>query len=137
MPSEPAGNPEQPATQRPGGADRGVRQAELLCPSQQVVRERGDHGPRTVGVELAGGEVHKRLVLELGDHLLNDGVVTMLGLDHRESVSAVGDQAEVPPVGPQFGLLAEQPGTAHDQAPSLVDGLGDLRLPVLWVVLRL
>jgi len=64
------------------------------------VRERAEHGPGAVGVELAGGEVRERLVFEIGDDLLNDGVITMLGLDDRDVFGAVGDEREVPPVGP-------------------------------------
>jgi hypothetical protein len=49
-----------------------------LCPSEQVVRERGERRPGAVGVELAGGEVRQRLVFEVGDDLLNNGVITVL-----------------------------------------------------------
>ena len=50
------------------------------------------------------------------------------------SLGAVGDQAEVPPVGPQLGLGAEQAGAPDDQPAAAVDGLGDLRLAVVGVV---
>ena len=72
---------QQPAAQGAGGADGRVGQAEQLRPAQQVVRERGEHGPGAVGVEVAGGEVRQRLVFEVGDDLLDDGVVAVLGLD--------------------------------------------------------
>ena len=101
------------------------------------MRERGEHGPGAVGVELAGGEVRQRLVFEVGDDLLDDGVVAMLGLDERDVLGAVGDEREVPPVGPQLGLRADQPGAPDDQPPAAVDGLGDLRLALLGVVDRL
>ena len=42
-------------------------QAEQRGPAQQVVRERGDHRPGGVGVELAGREVRERLVFEVAD----------------------------------------------------------------------
>ena len=58
------------------------------------MRERTDHGPGAVGVELAGGEVRERLVFEIGDDLLNDGVITMLGLDDRDVFGAVRDERE-------------------------------------------
>ena len=108
----------QPAAQGAGGADGGVGQAEQLCPSEQVVRERGEHGPGAVGVELAGGEVRECLVFEVGDDLLDDGVVAVLGLDERDFLAAVGDEAEVAPVGPQLGLGAEQAGAPDDQSPA-------------------
>ena len=68
-------------------AARTVRggEPEQLCPSEQVVCEHGEHGPGGVGVELAGGEVRQCLVFEVGDHLLDDGVVAVLGLDERRS----------------------------------------------------
>ena len=125
---------EQSAAQRAGGADGRVGQAEQLGPAQQVVRERGEHGPGAVGVEVAGGEVRQRLVFEVGDDLLDDGVVAVLGLDDRDVVGAVGDEREVPPVGPQLGLGAEQAGAADDQPAPAVDGLGDLRLAAVGVV---
>jgi hypothetical protein len=37
-----------------------------------------EHGPGAVGVELAGREVRERLVFEVGDDLLDDGVLAML-----------------------------------------------------------
>ena len=104
MAGEAAGDRDQPPAQGAGGADGAVGQADQLCPSEQVVRERAEHGPGAVGVELAGGEVHQRLVFEIGDDLLNDGVITMLGLDDRDVLGAVGEKREVPPVGPQLVL---------------------------------
>ena len=70
----------------------------------------------------------KRLVFEVGDDLFDDGVVAVLGLDDRDRGGAVGEKREVPPVGEQFGLGAEQAGAPDDQPPIAVDGLGDLRL---------
>ena len=66
-------------------------------------------------MEVSGGEVLKRLVFEYGDDLLDDGVVAVLGLDDRDVVGAVGQKREVPPVGPQRGLGAEQAGAPHDR----------------------
>ena len=43
--------------------------------------------------------MRQRLVFEVGDDLLDDGVVAVLGLDDRDLVGAVGDEREVPPVG--------------------------------------
>ena len=37
--------------------------------------------PGAVGVEVLGGKVRQRLVFEVGDDLLDDGVVAVLGLD--------------------------------------------------------
>ena len=78
--------------------------------------------------------MRERLVFEVGDDLFDDGVVAVLGLDEREILGAVGEEAEVPPVGPQLGLGAEQAGAPDDQPPAAVGGLGDLRLAVLGVV---
>jgi hypothetical protein len=94
------GDRDQPAAQGSGGADGGVGQPDQLCPPEQVVRERAEHGPGAVGVELAGRKMHKRLVLQVGNHLLNYGVIAMLSLDQRDVLGAVGDEREVTPVGP-------------------------------------
>ena len=128
MSGQAAGDGEEPAAQGARGADGRVGESEQLCPAQQVVRERGQHGPGAVGVEMPGGKVRERLLFEVGDHLLDDGVLAMLGLDERDLLVAVGDQAEVAPVGPQLGLRADKPGPSDDQPPLAVDGLGDLRL---------
>lgn len=63
--------------------------------------------------------------------MFDDGVVAVLGLHKRELLGAGGDKAEVPPVVPQLGPVAEQAGAAHDQPAAVVDGLGDLRLAVM------
>ncbi len=44
--------------------------------------------------------MRERLVFEVGDDVFDDGVLAVLGLDQGELVGAVGEQAEVPPVGP-------------------------------------
>ena len=62
--------------------------------------------------------MHQCLVFEIGDHLLNDGVVAMLCLDERQLLGAVGEEREVAPVGPQLGLAAEQAGAPDDQSPA-------------------
>ena len=81
--------------------------------------------------------MRQRLIFEVGDDLLDNGVVAVLGLDERDLLVAVGDEAEVPPVGPQLGLRAEQAGAPDDQPAPAIDGLGDLRLAVGGIVDRL
>ena len=56
-------------------------QAEHPGPAQQVVGQRGDHRPGGVGGEVAGGEVRERLVFEVADGELDDGVLAVLGFD--------------------------------------------------------
>jgi hypothetical protein len=85
-------------------------------------------------VEVPGGKVRQCLVFEVGDDLLNDGVIAVLGLDDGEILGAVGDEGEVSPVGPQLGLRAEQTGAADDQPAVAVDGFGDLRLTVVGIL---
>jgi hypothetical protein len=111
-----AGNREQSAAQRAGGADGRVGQSEQLRSAQQVLCQCAEDRPGAVGVKLAGGEVRQRLVLEVGDDLLDDRVLAVLGLDDGELVGAVGDKREVAPVGPQLGLRAEQAAAADDQS---------------------
>jgi hypothetical protein len=130
------GDLQQSAAQGARGADGCVWETDQLCPSEQVVSKRAEHGPGAVGVELAGGEVHKRLVLEIGDDLLDDGVIAMLGLDQGDVLGAVGEQREVTPVGPQLCLRADQAGASDDQSALAVGGLGDLRFALLGVVGR-
>jgi hypothetical protein len=77
--------------------------------------------------------VRERLVFEIGDDLLDDGVIAMLGLHDGESLGAVGDQCEVPPVGKQLGLRADEAGAPDDQPALAVDGLGDLRFAAVGV----
>ena len=55
-----------------------------------------------------------------GDDLFNDGAIAVLGLHDREIVGSVGDETEMPPVGPQLGPGSEQAGAAHDQPPVAV-----------------
>ena len=43
--------------------------------------------------------MRERLVLEVADHELDDGVLAVLGLDQRDRLVAVGEEREVPPVG--------------------------------------
>ncbi len=46
----------------------------------------------------------------------------------------VGEEAEVPPVGPELLLGSDEPGAAHDEAFCLVGGLGHLGDAVFGVV---
>ena len=117
---EAARQPDQPAAQCASGAHGGVGEPEQLRPAQQVVGQAGEHRPGAVGVELPGGEVGERLVLEVGDHLLDHGVPAVLGLDQGDLLGAVGDEGEVAPVGPELGLGAEQAGAPDDQPPPAV-----------------
>ena len=132
-----SGELEQAAAQGARGTDGALGQADQLGPAEHVVREGGDDCPGAVGVEVGGGEVREGLVFELGDDLLDDGVLPVLALDQRELIGAVGEQAEVPPVRPQRRLRSREPGAADDQAAARVGGLGDLRLPSVGVLDRL
>jgi hypothetical protein len=77
---ESSGQRQQSASDGSGGADGGAGQADQGGPAQRVVGQAGDHGPGGVGVELAGGEVRERLVFEVADRELDDGVLAVLGL---------------------------------------------------------
>jgi len=78
--------------------------------------------------------VRQRLVFEVGDDLFDDGVIAVLGLHQRDVFGAVGDEGEVPPVGEQLGLRAEQASAADDQPALAVGRFGDLRLASVGVV---
>jgi hypothetical protein len=109
LPGTAGGEVKRPAAagvgQRPGSASslrRTVRAARTVVagrpitavPAQQVVRETRDDGPGGVGGKLAGGEVRQRLVLEVADRQLDDGVLAVLGLDQFERLGAVGEEGE-------------------------------------------
>ena len=96
---EAAGDLQQAAAQRSGGAGRGVRKADELGPAQQVVGQDREDSPGAVGGVIAGGEVCERLVFEVGDDLLDDGVFAVLGLDDRDRIGAVGEKRVMTPVG--------------------------------------
>ena len=57
--------------------------------------------------------MRQRLVFEIADRELNDGVLTVFGLDQLERVGAVGQEREVTPVRPQLGLRPDQAGAAE------------------------
>jgi hypothetical protein len=74
-------------------------------PAQQVVREAGDHRPGRVGAEQTGREVRQGLVFEVADHLLDDGVLAMLGLHCFDRFEAFGREREAAPLaGEQLAL---------------------------------
>ena len=73
----PAGNGQQPPPDGSGGRDDRVGQPDQGCPAQQVVRERGDHGPGGVREEAAGREVRECLVFEVTDRLFDDGMLAV------------------------------------------------------------
>jgi hypothetical protein len=79
--SEPAGEREQPAADGAGRADRLIGQADEDAPAYEVVRDAANHRPGGVGVEPAGWEVRQRLVFEVANRELDDGVVAVFSLD--------------------------------------------------------
>ena len=79
-------------------------QRSRLCARQAITVQ------AALALKLPGGEVRERLVFEVADGELDDGVLAVLGLDERESLGAVGDEREVPPVGQQLGLVARACG---------------------------
>jgi len=87
-----------------------------------------------VGAEVPGGEVRQRLIFEVDNDLLDDGVLAMLGLYDRDVLRAIGDEGEMSPVGPQLGLRTDQAGAPDDQPAVAVGRLGDLRLAFVGVV---
>src|SRR5688572_1075992 len=87
-----SGEREESAAEGAGGADGLAGQAEYRGPTQQVVCEAGDHRPGGVGVEVPGREVRERLVFEIADRELDDGVLAMFGLDGAQILGAVGEK---------------------------------------------
>src|SRR3954451_22414336 len=126
-PSQPAGQREQPPAQGASGADGLAGQAEHRSPAQQVVGDAGDYRPGGVGVELAGGKVRERLVFEVADAELDDGVLAVLGFDDSERLGAVGGERKQLPGGQQLALGVEGAYAANDQPAAVEGGLCDLR----------
>lgn len=81
------------------GRDHSVGKSDLGGPPLEVVREGGDHSPCGVGEEPTGRECANRLVFEVTNRELHDGVLTVLGLDLLERVGAVGQERVVAAVG--------------------------------------
>ena len=90
------------------------------------MRERGDHRPGAVGVEVAGREVRQRLVFEIADAQLDDGVLAMLGLDDLKRVGAIGQERRVLLTRQQRALGVESAHAPNDQPLACERGLGDL-----------
>ena len=69
--------------------------------------------------------MRERLVFEIADRELNDGMLAMLGLDEQQRLGAIGREREVLPVREQVRLLADQTCATDDQPPpwSLVSAI--------------
>jgi hypothetical protein len=78
------------------------------------VRDIGDHGPGGVGEELARQEVRRRLVFEVTDRELRNGVLAVLGLDGLDRAAAVGAETRSAQLGHSSGWDADQSGAADD-----------------------
>jgi hypothetical protein len=65
--------------------------------------------------------VRQRLVFEIADGELDDGVLAVLCFDEFQRLGAVGQKREVAPVGSQLGLGAQQPGAPDDQALTVAE----------------
>jgi len=97
----------------------------MRTPADQVVGQDGAAHPRRVGREVTRGAVlHARPFLPVVDAQLDDGVGAVEGVEFDGRALEVGQEGEVPPVGPQGRLRTAEPGAPHDEATSLVDALG-------------
>jgi len=67
-----------------GGLNWPGREADQGAPSSEVVGERGDYGPRAVGVHLTAGEMAERLVFEVADRELDLGVVAVVNIGGKQ-----------------------------------------------------
>jgi hypothetical protein len=86
-----------------------------------------EHAERGVGVELAGGEVRERLVVEV----TNRELLAMLRLDDDddgERAGAVGREREQLPARQQLALGIKGADATDAQSPPAEGGLGDLRM---------
>lgn len=62
--------------------------------------------------------MRERLVFEVADRELDDGVPALLGLHDRERPGAVGDEGVMHPGRQQFGLGGLAADAADDQPPA-------------------
>jgi hypothetical protein len=123
--SQTAGDLKQVAASGLGGLDGLVGQPDLGCPASEVVRERGDHRPRAVCLELSGGEVSEGLVFEVADHELDRGVVAMIDVGDQRRDRAVGRERMVAPVGDSSAWVPTRRvrRTTSRHAPSVVSAI--------------
>ncbi|MDP9414861.1 MAG: hypothetical protein M3Q08_12430, partial [Pseudomonadota bacterium] len=70
--------------------------------------------------------MRQRLVFEVADRELDDGVLAVFGLDGGKRVGAVGGEGKQLPGGQQLALAIEGPDAADDQPPPVEPRLGDL-----------
>jgi len=98
------------------------------------VRDRGDHCPCGVRVELARWGVREGLVDEVADVELNRCVIAVPSLNDSEALGAVSQRGVMAPCLEELRMVADEADAADDQ-PLLADGrLSDLRLPGFGVV---
>jgi hypothetical protein len=133
---DPPGDGEQPAAQRPSGGDDHVGQPDQGRPAQQVVRERGDHCPGGVREELAGGEV--RQAWSLRSRIASSTTACWRCSDSTSSSGRCGWSETRSAASRATARPARRSGGCGARSaagePSIV--CGDLRLPVLGVVLK-
>ena len=98
-------------SEHPGGLDA----AEVFDPSDQVVGEHRAGEPAGVGVETPGGQVSEAAFFEIADSELNRCVTAVLPVRFDGGQLRVGGEGVVPPVGPDLGLVSDQPGSADHQ----------------------
>lgn len=68
----------------------------------------------------------ERLIFEVADRELDNGVLTMLGLDELEGVGGVGREGKQFPRRQQLALAVEGADATDDEASAADSGFGDL-----------
>ena len=58
----------------------------------EVVRHCGEGGPGSICGKAARGQVRQRTGLQIGDHLLDDGVPAVVGLQVEQVTVPIGDE---------------------------------------------
>src|SRR5690606_24651243 len=130
---EPAGYAQEPVPESLGDDEfvAAAGAAEGGGPADEVVGEHGALQPGAVGVERAGGQVGERPGFEIPDRQLDHGMRAVLAIECPRRAGEVGDERVVAPGGEQLALGAVVvANSAHDQAPTAVDALGDVRFAV-------
>jgi hypothetical protein len=87
----PSGDLQQPAPHGAAAAHGVSGQSDDTRPADQVVSDRGNHGPGAVGVEHTGPEVRERLFFEVTERERDDRVLTLLGLFDCQRFGLVGE----------------------------------------------
>ena len=99
--------------------------AELGTPADQVVGKTAQHIHAALAEKSPEGQCSMPAPsFQSSMHSSTTAWRAVEGVELDRAAVEVGQEGEVPPVGPQRRLGTDEPGAAHDEAASLVGALG-------------